>query len=35
MRLVPSDKITGANFGGPEQLAMWTRLAARVAQFCG
>ena len=25
---------TGANAGGPRQLPMWTRWAARVAQFC-
>lgn len=28
-------KITGANPGGPRQLAMRTSWAARVAQFCG
>jgi len=29
----PHNKITGANAGGPHQLRMRTRLAARVAQF--
>ena len=29
-----SNKITGANAGGPRQLPMRTRWAARVAQFC-
>jgi hypothetical protein len=29
-----ANKITGANAGGPRQLAMRTRWAARVAQFC-
>jgi hypothetical protein len=28
------NKITGANAGGPRQLAIRTRWAARVAQFC-
>jgi len=29
-----ANKITGANAGGPHQLAIRTRWAARVAQFC-
>jgi hypothetical protein len=29
-----SNKITGANAGERRQLPIWTRWAARVAQFC-
>ena len=28
-----ANKITRANAGGPRQLALWTRWAARVVQF--
>jgi len=31
--IVPLNKITGANAGGPRQVPMRTRWAARVAQF--
>ena len=30
---LPPNKVTGANAGGPRQLAIRTRWAARVAQF--
>jgi hypothetical protein len=34
MRSTPPNKITGANAGGPCQLPIRTRRAARIAQFC-
>jgi hypothetical protein len=33
MTFTPPNKITEANAGGPRQLSIWMRWAARIAQF--